>query len=662
MSAIQTETPPLTSQRPPYAGLTLRSALWGLSISALINIAAPYSKHFLRSTYLASDFMPLGLVFPFLILVTLINGTLKALRPTYGLTRPELIIIFAMGMVATTIPTIGLTGTLITTITSPFYYATSENGWADTFHSVIPTWLTPNDSKGQVIRWFYEGLPKDQIMPWQAWVMPLFWWLSLIAAVLFSCICLVVLLRKQWIEQERLPYPLIEVPLQMTEEAERAGFFPPFMRNNLFWVGFAIPLFIVLWNIVGFFAPHWPTIPLDGAPISFGREYPSIPVRLYFPVLGFAYLINVQVAFSLWFFYLLSVLQMGLYNRFGLAMTAPDPYGTQHAALSWQGFGALAVLVIWGLWIAREHLKSTWRKAWHKDTNIDDSDEMLSYRTAVFGFIGALIYLTAWLYASGFSVLTLLLFIPAVYITYLGIARIVIEGGLVFARPPLLAQSFAIFSLGTNVHVTLGPLTSLALSYSWFSDLKATFIVSAAHAAKLVDRIKVGRKAILWAIVGSLIMALICSISYTIYMGYTIGAYNMDRWLFQSAGVLPFNNIDAKLRNPFDTDTKRLTFMGIGAIVMGALTFLRYRFTWWPIAPLGYPIAGVQMVRNTALTIFIAWALKVIILKIGGQALYKRVLPFFFGLMIGFYLGLGIAWIVDAIWFPGGQGHYLYGV
>jgi hypothetical protein len=96
---------------------------------------------------------------------------------------------------------------------------------------------------------------------------------------------------------------------------------------------------------VGFFAPHWPTISLSGAPISFGREYPGIPVRLYFPVLGFAYLIDVQVAFSLWFFYLLSVLQIGLYNRFGLAMTAPDPYSTQHAALSWQGFGALAALL-----------------------------------------------------------------------------------------------------------------------------------------------------------------------------------------------------------------------------------------------------------------------------------------------------------------------------
>ncbi len=649
-------------EQKPYEGLTIRSAFFGLWFAGLINIAAPYSKHFLRSTYLASDFMPLGLVFPFVLLVTLINGTLKTIRPTYGLTRPELIVVFAMGLVATTIPTIGLTGTLLTTITSPFYYATSENGWADTLHGVIPPWLVPNDTDGLVIRWFFEGLPKDQPLPYQAWIMPLFWWLSLIAAVLFSCICLVVLLRKQWIEQERLPYPLVEVPIQMTEDAERPGFFPPFMRNKLFWIGFSIPLFIVLWNVVGFFAPHWPGIPLRGQPIQFGREYPGIPVRIYFPVLGFAYLINVQVAFSLWFFYLLGVIQMGLYNRFGLSMTAADPYSTQHAALSWQGFGALTILVLWGLWIAREHLKNVWKKARYNDPNIDDSNEMLSYRTALFGFIAAIVYLTAFLYATGLPILCLALFIPAVYITYLGIARVVVEGGLVFVRPPLLAQSFTIFSLGTSTNVTLAPLTSLALHYGWFSDLKATFIVAAANASKMVDRVRVGRKAILFAIVGALIMALACSMGYTVYMGYKIGAYNMDRWLFQSAGQLPFNNISAKLRNPFDPDSKRLLFMGIGAAVMSILTLLRYRFTWWPLAPLGYPIAGVQMIRNTALTIFIAWAIKVLLLKIGGQALYRRAMPFFFGLMVGFYTGLGIAWIVDAIWFPGGQGHYLYGV
>ena len=118
--SIQQDAAAPVPARHPYEGLTLKSGVFGLGLSALINIAAPYSKHFLRSTYLASDYMPLGLVFPFVLLVTLGNGILKSLRSSFGLTRSELIVVFAMGLVATTIPTIGLTGTLLTPITSPF--------------------------------------------------------------------------------------------------------------------------------------------------------------------------------------------------------------------------------------------------------------------------------------------------------------------------------------------------------------------------------------------------------------------------------------------------------------------------------------------------------------------------------------------------------------
>ena len=653
---------PTRTERRPYEGLTFRSALFGLGLSALINIAAPYSKHFLRSTYLASDFMPLGLVFPFLLLVTLVNGALKTLRRPWALGQSELILVIAMGLVATTIPTVGLTGTLLTTITSPFYYATVENGWAELFHGSVPTHLVPTADGGAAIRWFFEGLPKDQALPWKVWVAPLFWWLSLIAAVFFACVCIVVLLRRQWIEKERLPYPLVEVPLLMTEEAERPGFLPPFMRSLGFWIGFSIPLFIVLWNIVGYFAPHWPTIPTRGQSIQFGREFPGIPVRIYFPVLGFAYLINVQVAFSIWFFYLVGVFQIALYNRLGIQMGASEVYATNHPAMSWQGLGALIVMVGWGLWVARGHLRDIWRKARWNAPDVDDTGEMLPYRTALFGFVGAVAYIACWLYASGMSLLCLVIFLPAVFLLYLSITRIVVEGGLVFVRMPMIAQPIVTHMLGTGAHLSMPSMVSLALSYSWFSDIKCTFMVAAAHASRTVDRAGVGRKAILWGVGGSLIVALACSIGYTLHMGYQIGAFNMDRWLFQSAGLIPFDRLAGNARNPLETDFKRLGFMGLGAGAMALLTFLRIRFTWWPLAPLGFPIAAVQMVRNTALTIFIAWALKVILQRIGGNQLYRRALPFFFGLMLGYYTGLGIAWIVDFIWFPGGQGHYLYGV
>ena len=40
-------------------------------------------------------------------------------------------------------------------------------------------------------------------------------------------------------------------------------------------------------------------------------------------------------------------------------------------------------MVLFGLWIARGHLRAVFRKAFTGDASVDDSGEIMSYRTAV---------------------------------------------------------------------------------------------------------------------------------------------------------------------------------------------------------------------------------------------------------------------------------------
>lgn len=65
--------------------------------------------------------------------------------------------------------------------------------------------------------------------------------------------------------------------------------------------------------------------------------------------------------------------------------------------VQWQCMGALFVFVAWGLWTARRHLKAVFRKAWHNDPDVDDADELLSYRTAVSGLVVGVAYIIAYL-------------------------------------------------------------------------------------------------------------------------------------------------------------------------------------------------------------------------------------------------------------------------
>jgi hypothetical protein len=89
------------------------------------------------------------------------------------------------------------------------------------------------------------------------------------------------------------------------------------------------------------------------------------------------------------------------------------------------------------------------------------------------------------------------------------------------------------------------------------------------------------------------------------------------------------------------------------------MMFLRYRRPWWPIHPVGFTINGTDLVRNFALTIFLAWACKALILRVGGMALYRRCRPFFVGLLTGHVCAIAAAFIVDWVWFPG-AGHSVH--
>ena len=89
----------------------------------------------------------------------------------------------------------------------------------------------------------------------------------------------------------------------------------------------------------------------------------------------------------------------------------------------------------------------------------------------------------------------------------------------------------------------------------------------------------------------------------------------------------------AKIKSPLVH--AQITFFAIGSAAMSALTFLQYRFAWWPLHPVGLAIASVWMIRNQAVAIFIAWAAKSLIMRFGGIELYRKAAPFFLSLIWG---------------------------
>ena len=422
--------------------MTLRSAVLGIVVVMAIVMGAPYSIWMVRSSEITWSYFPTSAGFCFVVIL-LANALVRWARPAWALRPAELAIIVIMGLAATGIPTF-IVGTLLAIISSPYYGATPENDWAGNIHPYLPDWIVPR-ADGDAMRWFYEGLPKGQALPFDVWIGPLFWLLSLILTVYFACFCLVVIFRRQWVEHERLVFPLMEMPRLLIDDDGRA-----IVRSKVFWIGAAIPLGMILFNIIGSFYIGFPKINFNHAVnLQLSREFPTISLMLYFPVIGFMYLVSTSVSFSIVFFYLVAVLQEGITNRIGYDVTRPDAFVWGMQSLSWQAWGGFTAMVLLSLWMARGHLVAVVRQALGGRRTIDDREEMVSYRTAVCGFMAALVYILGWLWRSGMDLHIAVLFVFGVLVAYYGITRLVVQAGVYFLTPPVGAQAFA---LGDNRH------------------------------------------------------------------------------------------------------------------------------------------------------------------------------------------------------------------
>ena len=103
---------------------------------------------------------------------------------------------------------------------------------------------------------------------------------------------------------------------------------------------------MILFNIIGSFYIGFPKINFNHAVnLQLSREFPTISLMLYFPVIGFMYLVSTSVSFSIVFFYLVAVVQEGITNRIGYDVTRPDAFVWGMQSLSWQAWGGFTALV-----------------------------------------------------------------------------------------------------------------------------------------------------------------------------------------------------------------------------------------------------------------------------------------------------------------------------
>ena len=640
------ETTPLRDQ------ITFRSIVLG---AITIALATWYMTYFARN--LVKSYMPVAALIPFVMWVG-INMGLHRLTPRFALSRVELLTLFVMMWVVGNLPATGWGLYAVSLIPSPTFYASPENRLSEVVIPFLPDWLFL-DATAEAVRQVYTGLGQGDVLPWLLWLPPFFWWFVPCLMALMAGFFGSVLFYRQWHEKERLAFPMSQFPMDLVEGIDEKGV-PRVFRERIFWIGFAVVAGVIFWNIIGYFSLTLPRIRIFDhyltKAVDLGLYYPPYYLRIQPLIMGLAYLCPVDILFSVWFYDLINIFKIGTLNRTGftVGLAGQPAKGDEIAMLEMHG--ALVCLVGWSLWVARGHLKETLQKAFAGFG--EDDGAPVTYRMAWIGLALSTVGLGGWMLSAGMAPGSIVLQLGLLFICYFGIAKYAATTGFTFLIPGGGKGMGLMNSLVGTEHLTPGSQAmGVLLNRNIFlgAPSRTTALVAVPHLFRVLGESLRGHPWI-W---------LMIPLAYLVGYGSSAGTYLNRSYVEGGLNGLLVPNAMTSLTNqlPYMEGSKVTVFdsqkFGVwlfGLAQAGLLTYLRSRFSWWPF----HPVAVAFRPRMYAFCVFLVWLVKVVVLRFGGVRLYRHSIPFWYGAIVAYLVGVALSSMVDAIWFPD-QGHFVHG-
>jgi hypothetical protein len=575
----------------------------------------------------------MGAMIVLLLMTFVVNTILKRLKPGWELSSGELLVVWIMVVVASGIPGLGLGQFLFPRLVAPIYFASPENDWENILHPHIPRWLMVWDR--EAVEDFYKGSPFGGLVPWGVWLKPLAVWTIFILVFFFVIICLSVILRKQWVEREKFTFPLVQIPVEMvgTQDSSPVSFF----KNRVVLLGIAISFALHLVNGLNRYFPGVPQIPtvfnifqgFTERPWVTLRHWPAVRIVIYPSVIAITYLLTLEVSFSLWFFFLLFKVQYIIMNVLGLRI---NPW----TSASRQVMGGFLVFAVAVFWSSRAHLKDMLYKTFTHRSDVDDSQEPLPYPVALLGFLGGTILLVILCNIAGITAWVAVGFIMSVFAVTICMTWMVVNGGLLVVQAPLFPSEYMEITLGTRL-VGARSLAILSFQRIFLRDWSEILMPSIMHGFKIPDHIKLNQRKLLAVMAISIVVAIGATHYASLNLIYSKGGLNM-----RMGGTWPLQNTANKIQWPSETNWPELYSMMGGAVATFFLLFMRRRFLWWPLHPIGYLLGATYSPFMLWSSIFFGWLIKYLVLKLGDVKRYRALRPFLIGVVVGEYAMIGI--------------------
>ena len=563
-----------------------------------------------------------------------LNFALRRLSRRLALRPGELLIVYTMLAVAQTAGGHDTIEMLTQVIGYPAKFSTAENDWRALFHHMLPRWLFVWD-RSAVDGLYTQGMDLYEEGGWRHFLRPALYWSAFLVTMMFLVMCLNIILRRQWVERERLAFPVAQIPLGIMDPR------PGVLSSRLFWGAFVGTAALSLMNGLHSLFPVVPG-PTYGR-FALGGLFTESPWNVigdvyieFLPfVTGLSFFIPGALSFSIWFFYWFWKMEHVMGAAVGLHFIPSFP------GYWMQGMGAVMLMACLSLYAARRHLGDVLRVVGRARSGGDGDDS--PYRFAVWGAAAGASALLVFMCVAGMAPWFAVLFLGGYCAMSMVTARLRAQVGPPTHEIPFTTSSMLTALIGVK---RIDKMSLAQVPVFKFVDFgqRGSPMPTMLESMYIRDRLRLRQPGVL------LVAMMVAAVLGTLF-GF---AGNLQRGHVRAAqtwvGDGSFPRLAEQVRtHAAGVDLVYLVYFVVGAGVVVGLNAMSRAYVWWPFHPLGYIMGGEWMLRHLWFPIFLAWLIRTTGLKFGGMSAHRKAVHFFLGVTVADATMLGLWRLVGSI-------------
>jgi len=574
--------------------------------------------------------------------VALGNAVVRRIRPSLALNRGELVIVYVMLTLSTSLMGHDMLQVLIPLMTTGYWYATPQNRWDQMLDNSTPSWLLITDR--DVLYGYWNGsttLYQPRVL--DAWIPPILWWLGFTVVLVFVLVCLSVILRPLWADRERLTFPIIQLPLELTNPDTGL------LRSKLMWIGLGAAGSIDLINGLNYIFPAVPSVPMyvDVAPYIRNMPWSGIgwlPMTFYPAVIGLGFLMPLDLLFSCTFFFFwwkalfVIAAATGVSRGYvGGISESVFPYANE------QMFGGFLAIALGSILIGRRYFVHVGRRIIGRRSEVDDSREGMSFRLAAIGIVVGVALLVAFCLHAGMSFGVALGAFAIYYLLAIAVGRVRAEFGSPVHDFHFTGPDYVMSYVGGTMNLRqqdLGMLTQ----FFWFNRAyRGHPVASSLEGLQMSNRVRSSSRLMVGAIMIATAAAVIAGFWGWLHYAYKLGASSSWGYGANWFGEEAYNRLQSWTENPKPANLIAPIAMAVGFAISLGLAAARTAFVGFPFHPVAFALSASWSIHLAWMPMLIAWVIKLAVLRYGGLRFYRQVLPLFYGLILGESI-VGCAW------------------